>query len=81
MLTTVVLKQPGQLFDDSTYWKRQVRLRLHCTRQAGLLYAFLSQRVFISEIQTPSNQLDVCHQLVLTTLNENKEEWRLGSLM
>ena len=36
----VVIKQPGQLFwwPQSTYWKPQVCLGLHCSREAGLLY-------------------------------------------
>ena len=55
----------------------------YCTQEG-----VLSQRMFISEIQPPSNYLHVHPQVVPTTVNEstytcpftdNKEEWRLGS--
>ena len=40
MQKAVVLKQPGQLlwWTQATYWKPQVCLYLHCTKEATLLY-------------------------------------------
>ena len=65
-----------------TYWKPQLCLCSQCTEEAEILYKSsfskaLYQRVFISEIQSPSNWPCADHQLVPTTFNESTEVLRL----